>query len=225
MELSAEIIKEIAVVFTLLAAFSPVCAQNYDRTIAKVRLLEKGQWSRYWRDIEKDVAKGKIKIDDDLTVNQVERLHKERIMSLGNNGIVLTGFAKSKSRNISKALALKNVVVNYATNAYLNLFPRIIDSNNLAIDESENRKFEMEKFQNAYLREVEKRIEDIIQLSYGMTRNLGDGMHERILVFLFDEGKAVEERLVAFDQAIEGVKFDERCIEKMREAVKVPVDM
>ena len=156
MELSAEIIKEIACFFTLLSAFSPVFEQNYYRTFSKVRLLENGQWSRYWRDIEKDVAKGKIKIDDDLTVNQVERLHKERIMSLGNNGIVLTGFAKSKSRNISKALALKNVVVNYATNAYLNLFPRIIDSNNLAIDESENRKFEMEKFQNAYLREVEK---------------------------------------------------------------------
>lgn len=205
----------IAVVLTVFAFFTPVCAQDYDMLTRKAQLLEDGKWRNYWKNIRKDVAKGKIKLDDGVTADMLEQTYKKRILALGMYAIEISGHARSKSDKIGRLMALYNALMNYAAQACNQFTPRIMDGGIIAPEESEKTEAAMEFFCGAYQKEIESRIKDIFDFSYYMTRSSDNEKKEIMLVILFDERKAVEKRLEAFDKAINMTDFDADKIEKM----------
>ncbi len=126
--------------------------------------------------------------------------HYDKLNTLGDNAKVVTGFASNfKSKNVGKQMAINSACTQYAQSAGSTLKGRVVSdtSANGVLSDTES-----EAFYAAYERLVEHEIKNVMDESYAVIHENGDGTYELQVFYIVNEDAASKARIRALEQAM-----------------------
>lgn len=144
--------------------------------------------------------------------------HYDKLNRLGDDGRVIAGIATNvKSKNVGKQMATNNACIQYAQECGSSLKGRVISDMS---GDATTGEAEFDHFYGAYERLVEKEIKGVMQESYSVIRENGDGTYEVQTYFIVNESAASAARLRALDDAMKESELARKNGQKISDFVR-----
>lgn len=203
--------KKILVLLMAVCLAAPLFAQNYEKTAKKAQQREfKAKLNGY--------KKKGYEIMGSRTLDVALAKHYQKLAELGENGQEYYGYStKTKSKNLGEQAAFNNATIKYAQLAGSTVKGRILSDNSVDMVANEG---EFEKFFSIYERLVEQKVKNVMQHSYSVIKDNGDGTYEVQSFFIVEESAARKAR----SAALEGALKDTQALNKYAKEIRKYTD-
>lgn len=182
--------KKILTLIMALCFLAPAFGQNYSKMTEKAQKKEVKEKMKEYKKKGYDILGSRT-----MEVALVK--HYSKLNDLGDNGTVFDGIStRTKSKSLGEQMALNDATLKYAQKAGSTVKGRVVSDN---FAEGASGEGEFEKFYAAYERLIEQKVKHVLEPSYSVIKDNGDGSYEIQSFFIVNESKA----RIAREQALE----------------------
>lgn len=193
--------KNILTFLTALCFLMPAFGQNYSKMTEKAQKKE-------LKEKMKEYKKKGYEIMGSRTMEVALAKHYAKLNELGDNATVFEGIStRTKSKNLGEQMALNNATISYAQKAGSTVKGRVVSDN---FADGTSGEGEFEKFYAAYERLIEQKVKHMLEPSYSIIKDNGDGTYEVQSFFIVNESKA----RIAREQALEAALKESELVGK-----------
>ena len=199
-------------IFTFILALCfilPSFAQNYSKMEEKAQKKE-------LKEKMKEYKKKGFEIMGSRTMEVALVKHYAKLNEYGDNAAVFDGIStRTKSKNLGEQMALNNATLKYAQKAGSTVKGRVV-SDSFGDGSGSDNEAEFEKFYAAYERLIEQKVKNVLEPSYSIIKDNGDGTYEIQSFFIVNEPEA----RIAREQALEGALKDSKLAAQYGEQIR-----
>ena len=201
--------KKIFTFILALCCILPSFAQNYSKMEEKAQKKE-------LKEKMKEYKKKGFEIMGSRTMEVALVKHYAKLNEYGDNAAVFDGIStRTKSKNLGEQMALNNATLKYAQKAGSTVKGRVV-SDSFGDGSGSDNEAEFEKFYAAYERLIEQKVKNVLEPSYSIIKDNGDGTYEIQSFFIVNEPKA----RIAREQALEGALKDSKLAAQYGEQIR-----
>lgn len=205
------VIMKKVVLFVLMACMvMPMTADAQNKALQKALKREK-------KEKMKEYKKENWKLFGSSRTLEVALLtHYDKLEQLGEDGREIAGtVSRANIKNVAHQRTINDACITYAQQAGSSLQGRVLTD---MADVSDGESFD--HFYAAYERLVEKEIQQVMDESYSIIRDNGDGTFDMQTFFVVSESAATKARIRAMEDALKESEAAQRYAQKISDFVK-----
>lgn len=207
--------KKILTFLITLCFLIPAFGQNYNKMTEKAQKKE-------LKEKMKEYKKKGYEIMGSRTMEVALAKHYAKLNELGDNASVFEGIStRTKSKNLGEQMALNNATISYAQKAGSTIKGRVVSDN---FADGTSGEGEFEKFYAAYERLIEQKVKHVLEPSYSVIKDNGDGTYEVQSFFIVNESKARLAREQALEAALKESELAGKYSDQIRSYVNDTVE-